>query len=309
MNKRYYLIPIFLAILILCGIAVTTYSNYTTLTKNAAVSTLDDIKANGEPMPPSRRVRKLPHTSKDGDGVVPLIVSASAYAGRVVILDTEVGYIVSKDSPTKVVLKGRKKDDSPYSSNIFIELYDKDGKLINTIKPSTNEGYGADILLADFIGNGLNQIYLAMSSGGSGGFGYYYIYDAFNNEIRTIFDYEQFSKENVFSGRYLDNYQAEVVSANGTSRYVIDLSGRPQDYKDMIWNSEGKLLSPKPIDISGTNTVFPYYNSYTGTYQLLVYQRITGLYNADVLGYVITQLAYQHGNFGQLSQGLMIFPF
>ena len=224
-----------------------------------------------------------------------------------VTLQTIFGNVVQKDAVNKIIVKGDSVSGQ-YYDNIIIEIYDVNDTLINTIRPKTNSGYGANIMLGDFAGNGLKQIFLGINSGGSGGFGYFYVFDAQNNEIKTLFDYQDFSQKNQYIGEYLNNYKAKVSKKGSKEHYIIDLSSRSKDYLDMIWKSDGQLIAPRKIDISDVNTVFSYYNYATQLYELIIYQRVTGLFNADSLGYVITQQHLKDGKFIAFFEGLMIFP-
>lgn len=227
-------------------------------------------------------------------------------AKKEIVLQTAFGNVIKKDEVNKLIVKGDLVGGQ-YYDNITIEIYDLNGVLINTIRPKTNSGYGPNIMLGDFAGNGLKQIFLGINSGGSGGFGYFYVFDAQNNEIKTLFDYQEFSQNNRYTGEYIDNYKVKVTKKGSKDSYIIDLSLRPKDYLDLIWKPDGKLIAPRSVDISDVNTVFPYYNSATGVYELIVYQRVTGLFNADSLGYVITQQRLENGKFVTFYDGLMVF--
>lgn len=240
--------------------------------------------------------------------VIPLGQAKALTAAELTTIKVEEGYVLSDKYQSKVILKGKQEQDSPYFTDIQIEVLDKAGKTALTIKPAVNSGYGADITLLDFgVNQGMQQIYYAASSGGSGGFGYFYVYSVKDGKLKTLFDFEKFSAENQFKGRYIDGYKVEIQNLKSGERYIIDLSLRPQEYKNEIWKKDGKLIKPRDVDISGTNTVFPYYNFFGRNYQLMIYQRITGLYGADTLGYVITQQTYEKGAFETYFQGVEIF--
>lgn len=250
--------------------------------------------------------RTLPLPIEDNTGYMSTLCD-NFNAQKPKVLQTAFGNVISKDAVNKLVVKGEPVSGQ-YYDNIIIEIYGMDDVLINTIRPKTNSGYGANILLEDFEGSGLDQIFLGINSGGSGGFGYFYVFDASNNEIKTIFDYEEFSQKNKYTGRYLDYYRAEVVKTDSDVSYIIDLSGRPKDYLDMLWGADGKLLTPKSLTISDVNTVFPYYNYTTRLFELMIFQRVTGLYNADGLGYIVTQQNYKDGGFVTFYETMEIFP-
>jgi hypothetical protein len=261
--------------------------------------------------------RKYPKTSggkrKEPPKTLPIpfdeteqYIEVSKQAQKPKVLQTTFGNVISKESINKLVVKGEN-IGGQYFDNIFIEIYGNDNNLINTIRPQTNLGYAPNILLADFVGNGLDQVFLGINSGGSGGFGYFYVFDVSNNQIKTLFDYQEFSSKNQYTGRYINYYRAEVVKTDSSAKYIIDLSARPKDYLDMIWGPDGKLLTPKSIDISDVNTVFAYYNSSTQLFELMIFQRVTGLYNADSLGYVITQQHIENDKFVTFYQSLSVF--
>lgn len=233
----------------------------------------------------------------------------SVKKGEETVIQKLEGNVVSPPQKNTVVLKGTPGENSPYFYNIKIEILDAKGKIVTTIKPSVSEGYDPSIMLGDFgVEKGVQQIFYGASTGGSGGFGYFDLFSAKNGRIEKLFDTDKFDKENRYKGRFLDNYRAEIIRVGGKEKYIIDLSGRNKEYKDEIWRPDGKLKAPREIDISGVNTVFPYFNYATGNFHLLVYQRVTGLFNADGLGYILSQQSYRDGRFQTYFTGMMIFP-
>ncbi|MEG2117082.1 MAG: VCBS repeat-containing protein, partial [Clostridia bacterium] len=80
-------------------------------------------------------------------------------------------------------------------------------------------------------------------------------------------------------------------------KYIIDISNRDKEYLNKLYNSNGTLKTPTQGDVSGVNYVFPYYSSQSGKFELQVFQRIIGLYEADMLGYVVTLLNFEGDNF------------
>jgi hypothetical protein len=232
----------------------------------------------------------------------------NAHALETVVIKQMTGNVVSADEESVITLKGQKEKGGIYYSGVRIEIADKQGNILTVIKPKTDAGYNPDIMLPDFIGDGTQQIFLSLESGGSGGFGFYYVYGFEDKNLKVMFDYEQFGKENCFEGRFLDGYRAEITDCKKTQVYLLDLSLKPQDYKDMIWDKNGKLLKPVTVDISGVNTAFPYYNSSEGHCQLNVYQRVTGVASAYALGYINSQLTYGQNGFEIFFQTMMIYP-
>lgn len=232
----------------------------------------------------------------------------NVYALETVVIKQTTGNVVSADEESTITLKGQKEKGGIYYTGIRLEIADKNGKILTVIKPKTDAGYNPDFMLPDFLGDGTQQIFLAMESGGSGGFGFYYVYGFKAQNLKVMFDYEQFGKENCFYGKFLDCYRAEIKDCKNTQAYLLDLSLKPQDYKDMIWDKNGKLLKPVSVDVSGVNTAFPYYNSAEGHCQLNVFQRVTGVASAYSLGYINSQLTYGEKGFEIFFQTMMIYP-
>lgn len=207
------------------------------------------------------------------------------------ILQKKLARLTEQRKPYEVVLRGDRDGDSPHVTNITIDIYGfKDKKAPVTISPQQNAGYGPDLFVGDFLGNGTQQILLSIQSGGSGAFGYYYIYSFDGEKVSVLFDFENFGKENRYTAKYLDNYKVQVEGLG--KRYLIDLSQRDKSYLNEIYNEDGTLKKPIDGNVSDLNALYPVYNNQTRRFDLLIYQRITGLYNADGLGYVITRQAY-----------------
>lgn len=177
---------------------------------------------------------------------------------------TEISTKLSKDGEVqKVRLTGiPASEDSPYFEDIKIEY---DGK---SFSPKENGGYSPDINAFDFLGDGYNQIYYSASTGGSGGFGIYYVYDL-SKDIQTLFDYNNIP--NQFDGKYID----------GLAQITLD--GKPVLY----FPASGRVGVP---EISGINYVEPSYAPLLDRYRLTLWQKVTGDYQADVLGYIVTLL-------------------
>lgn len=159
-------------------------------------------------------------------------------------------------------------------------------------KVSLKAGYNPRVLLLDFNGYG-NEIYVTIDSGGSGGFQFFYIFEYENCDLNILMSDDIYnSKYNNYSGRYLDHFRAQVTEKSNVWR--IDLSCKGYDYLSQIYYVDGKLIKPQKIYISGANYTFPQYFQYYGRYALVVYQSITGLYQADSLGYMEMTLKFEN---------------
>lgn len=81
----------------------------------------------------------------------------------------------------QVYLVGQETPDSPYITNITLVIQDGRNNKFHSIPLKTNTGYNPRLFLGDFTGSGTDDILVSMDSGGSGGFGYFYIYSFLAN--------------------------------------------------------------------------------------------------------------------------------
>lgn len=210
------------------------------------------------------------------------------------ILQEEEGYFLDYEHKSKVVLKAKYPDKSLYARDIQIDIY-KEDKIVLNIKPKTNNGYSPKLNIGKYDTTCLDRIFLGMDSGGSGGYGYFYLYETKDTKLKTLFDYEKFGRTHKYEGKYLNNYRVEVNNYKHSLEFIIDIGGKDKEYLNGIYDKNGELLKSQNADIGGVNFVFPSYNTTLGYNQLNVYQRVTGLYNADSLGYIVTFLSYKQG--------------
>lgn len=201
--------------------------------------------------------------------------------------------LYDKNVPNTISIWGKYYENSPYVTDIEIKVF-QGTSLIYSFVPKTNYGFSPKLLALDFKGNGLNQIFYSADSGGSGGYGFYYVFELNQNEAITLFDYEIFSENNKYKGRFLDDFRA-IIEGNG-KQYHLDVSNMDEFYKDLIYTKEGKVKLPE-IDIGEVNTVFPYYNSTLNMWLLQVYQKTTAVAQVNVLGYAVNNLLFDNNQF------------
>ncbi|WP_242057589.1 VCBS repeat-containing protein [Halobacillus yeomjeoni] len=192
-----------------------------------------------------------------------------------------------------VYLIGQRSSDSPYNTNITLVVQDGRTSQLYTIPLKTNQAYQPRLFLGDFTGNGVNDILISMDSGGSGGFGYYYIYSFLNNIPQLIFDYERFDAQSyIYKVIYRDNYKVEIINDSLELSFIIDLSNRSPQYLAEIYNEDGTLKEPLEGSVSGLNQLYPIDFDGDGVYEIEAVQRIIGRYNADELGIIETPLKW-----------------
>lgn len=206
-----------------------------------------------------------------------------------------------------VYLTGIKTSDSPFIQQITLVIQDGRTGMINRVPLKSNEGYNPTLFLGDFTGNRVKDILISINSGGSGGIMYYYIYSDIGNVPKLIFDYEVFNEAYKYKVTYLDNYKVEVKNITEATVYLIDISNRDKDYLNEIYDANGRLKEPIEGFVSPLSGLYPVDFDYDGIYELLAYQRISGRYAADALGYLQTTLKWNTTKFNLFNQYVAVF--
>lgn len=111
------------------------------------------------------------------------------------LLDMKIGDVNGDGIPDKVSLFGSKSegDDGIFIENITVIIHDGRTNRIKTITPAFNSGYNARLFLGDFTKDRVKDIKISIETGGSGGYGFFYIYSFKNNVLREIFDFDKYN--------------------------------------------------------------------------------------------------------------------
>ena len=218
------------------------------------------------------------------------------------------GDVTGDRIPNDVYLTGIKTSDSPFIQNITLVVRDgRTGTSRSVTLHGENAGYNPTLYLNDFTGDGVYDILISITSGGSGGITYYYIYSFVNNIPRLIFDYNIYNQEYQYEVTYRDFYKVEVVSKINNTRYVLDISYKGPEYLSEIYDSNGKLKSPVSGFVNPLSGLYPVDFDANRVYELLAFQKVAGRYNADALGYIQNILKWENNRFILDRQFLAVF--
>lgn len=224
------------------------------------------------------------------------------------IIDIQQGDVTGDGITDVVYLVGTRPSgqSSPFYDNITIFVWDGRRNFWTRISPESNAGYSPLLFLGDFTNDKVADIYLRITSGGSGGYGYFYIYTLIGGVQRKIFDYQQFNQQVTYTVRYQDNYKVQVVNETTHQTFLIDISNKDAEYLGEIYDRNGKLRQPVEGSVLGVDEVFPVDVEGDKVYELLTTQRIIGRYNADSLGYVETFLRWNGEEFQPFNQWVAV---
>lgn len=233
-----------------------------------------------------------------------LVSAAMGHPGVVAFVS---GDVTGDKVIDQIYLTGTKTSDSPFIQNITLHVRDGRTGITTMIPLHNNVGYHPTLFLGDFTGNGVDQIVIGMATGGSGGIINYYIVSFAGNKARLLFDSDVYNNQFKYEVTYQDNYKVEVVSRPNNERYIIDISLRGADYLNEIYEGNGKLKSPITGFVDPLSGLYPVDFDSNGVYELLAYQKISGRYHADGLGYMLNTLGWSNNGFVLQEQYLAIY--
>ncbi|KHF40650.1 hypothetical protein [Halalkalibacter okhensis] len=192
-----------------------------------------------------------------------------------------------------VYLTGNKTPESPFVQNITLVVQDGSSGRMTTVPLPENTGYDPSLFLGEFTGDGIDDIFISIATGGSGGIMYHFLYSFVNNQAQLLFDSNVYNEIFKYVVTYQDFYKVNVFSETTNETYLIDLSLRDPNYLNEIYDHKGKLKSPINGFVNPLSGLYPVDMDLNGVYELLAYQKIAGRYNADSLGYVMNTLRWQ----------------
>lgn len=223
------------------------------------------------------------------------------------IVSSARGDVTGDGVPDNVYLTGIKTKDSPFIQKITLVIRDGRTGSVVSVSLKSDAGYNPTIFLGDFTGNGVKDILIGITSGGSGGIIYYYIYSDIGNNPKLLFDYEIFNERYKYEIVYRDYYKVDVINITENIKYIIDISNREKNYLQEIYKADGTLKAPIKGFVSPLSGLYPIDYDSNEVYELLGFQRISGRYAADALGYIQTSLEWAINRFNLRDQFVSIY--
>lgn len=187
-------------------------------------------------------------------------------------------------------------DGSPsiFADNITLVIQDGRSTKSTIVHLQNNAGYNARLFLGDFNKDGIPDIMVSMDTGGSGGYGIFYIYSFRNNRVQELFNVDKYNEKYAFQVHYENFYRVRVESSQLNVLFTIDISNKGSDYLSQYYNNNGILKNPVQGGALALGALYPIItNNKSYHFDLLALQRIIGPTNVDTLGYVENLLTWQ----------------
>jgi hypothetical protein len=189
----------------------------------------------------------------------------------------------------KVSLYGNKPDGFKgiFADNITVVIEDGYTKQQKSLTPEFNSGYNASLFLGEFTKDKVDDIKVSIDAGGSGGYGFFYIYSFKNNNLQEIFNFDSYNKEYIYKVDYADFYKVNVANVMLNKLFILDISYKGYDYLSLYYDEGGRLKKPVQGEVLAIGALVPIVNDEkSNSFDLLAFQRIIGTTNSDTLGYI-----------------------
>ncbi|MCG3088463.1 VCBS repeat-containing protein [Sporosarcina cyprini] len=209
--------------------------------------------------------------------------------------------------PDNIYITGVPQSDAAIIRQMTLVIQDGATGYLYRMPLKENMGYDPSLFLGDFTGDGVDDIFITIQSGGSGATTFDYIYSFISNMPRLLFDSDLYNSQYQYEVTYQDQYKVEVISYFNKIKYLIDLSLRDQEYLNEIYDANGKLKMPISGWVDPISGLFPIDFTGNGVYELYAFQKIAGRYHADGLGYIQNTLKWNGQQFALEDQTLAIY--
>jgi hypothetical protein len=200
---------------------------------------------------------------------------------------------IDKDNVVEnIMLIGEISSETPFIHNIKLVISNRESTFI-LYKNAISDGYDPYFELADFDGDGIEDILIKNSTGGSGG----YINVKLLSFNGTYLE-ELFSTENDYfkvEGNFKENFIANIKMDDYFS-YDINLSHKKDMYlEEGFYTSEGEV-SNEWIDLMIGGIAEFEVKKFGDKTLAKVLKSVSGFYHADRLGYLEMFLDFTEGN-------------
>lgn len=209
-----------------------------------------------------------------------------------------------------IILIGSSSDNLETIKREDIKLIIQDGKTKKYYKISPGkftQGSNGKIFLGDFNGDKVLDILLSFC-GRATGYDWYSLISFNKNKVEYLFKQEVFNMGLSFTLKYTDNFKASIFNKELNKFYSVDVSNRRNTYSNLgIYNSEGKLLKTQEGVSNIVCELRPVDVDKDGTYEVIMIQELSGIYEADIIAYAKSIWSFNDLNMKLLS--LEIIPF
>ena len=198
----------------------------------------------------------------------------------------------------QIILKGVPYDEtSLYLKEITLQVQTDQNQSFSI---PLEGGYEPFAEFKDMNHDGVKDVFVSVSAGGSGGIYNYYLYSFKDSHEVNL----TVPKPLVIQGQFTDGYKATVSIPVTKESYTIDLKNRKKEYDRLGLYINGKLNEPTELMIDPYSYMKPKEYGEKG-YGLKAIQAISGAYHADRIGQVESDWSYKDGKWNLMGAALI----
>lgn len=238
------------------------------------------------------------------------------FNNKKVIIDVAYGSITNKYSDDSVVLVGEFHDEKSNHANSLQLVINRENDLPITVNVPYN-GYNMQLFVGDFTGDKIDNIMIRgeyenpqiYKDGHDNLISYELgvIYKYESEKLIEIFNMKKYKNNNLACAKFKSNYRTSVSC--GKKKYLIDLSTRPKEYLNKIYDEDKTVKTNLKPTIDNPSEIFPIKEVFSDCYNLLIYQRIVGINNSDVIGTIETLINLNNNKINIIYEGLLSYPY
>lgn len=238
------------------------------------------------------------------------------FNNKKVIIDVAYGSITNKYSDDKVVLVGEFHDEKSNHANSLQLVINRENDLPITVNVPYN-GYNMQLFVGDFTGDKIDNIMIRgeyenpqiYKDGHDNLISYELgvIYKYESEKLIEIFNMKKYKNNNLACAKFKSNYRTSVSC--GKKKYLIDLSTRPKEYLNKIYDEDKRVKTNLKPTLDNPSEIFPIKEVFSDCYNLLIYQRIVGINNSDVIGTIETLINLNNNKINIIYEGLLSYPY
>ncbi|MGU8412200.1 hypothetical protein ACV3MY_00110 [Clostridium perfringens] len=128
-----------------------------------------------------------------------------------------------------------------------------------------------------------------------------------NNELKEIFNTNDFYEKNKVSAFYRDDYKVEVLNYERNKKYIIDIKENFKYYLDFVYSGDGKVKEGKEkaniSSVWGSNSYYPMGSEVAN---LSIVQKVIGQAATDNIGLIESTLKWQGNSFIIIDQTVIL---
>ena len=186
---------------------------------------------------------------------------------------------------------------SPYDNALLLAIRDEKSGETFSFKPAEVAGYEADFEIANFTSKERAEIFLTMQSGGSGGYGYYYVVAFDGRAARFLYRSDSDPLPYRVNGSFRDGYRC-FVKIDGTHwSKAIDVSAQKDALIEagVYDGSTGKRIKAVDLDADPFSAMRPVDTNGDGIHELQGVVSCSAVFHANRICRVTFTQAFEKG--------------